>query len=844
MPQDDPFAEFAVKTPAQDPFAAFVVSRASASGKTEKKDAPVEKKFSESPRVKAEREAREYYLKNPLKENPNTPAWMNDPNRPMLPVDYANLWAKEGVVRAITGAKSFAEPAEGSGLTPSEVRAKRVQAGRDVLGGTLTAAAPVAAYPAAAALYAAPLTTLGYMLTGVGLGAAAQYGTKKASSALGATENESELLGELAGLGAAAIPMSRIGPSIRAAQEGRGWAKPAARMLDRILPSNQAKIRDIAKYAQTLKYQSDPGPKGLQQEIDALVARGNTKEAIDLINNTQQILGRGEPLSVAQTALQKNLVKNTLRSTLENAEQRLVTVEPRLRVVAEETQFPRIANEWDDLSAVLTDVAAKFKTANTDKTRAIATEAMRLASVFQRDGASGAELIRAKRLLDSFRKFSETGKIAIEGTQALDLKNASNSARAQLHTNKDIDAFLQEQEASLDVVNSMLNKLAMGPKDFMQDATGLGLLSAGSTGATVGALRALANNVQLPLARGLYRGVGGKTTPIPVLPPRPEAPVGLLGERAIPLGSISDPSGVVPNYEPFVSRVQPRLPSGGSTSNSKTKGIQYNAGDPDAIPQSPPRTGGANQPGGFGGIESPGGVMPPEQVPFTGSVPVGGRPSLGEPRVRTIPPVLEPDVIVTPVPNRVSPPANVLEGEVLQGNAPVAPPVRASNVETSVAKRERSARKLRTAKPTVEEAPPAKATVSKTAQATDTPAEAAKEIQSEVSRVIDVQGVTKAMEVKRRVLAALMEEMQPARDKFDEWKSLDSFAKSRKFESPSYNESVAITIPGDGTFRIPRTPEAITNLMKRITDASSKAWEGVGSVKATKPVAKQSRPTW
>ena len=637
MPQDDPFAEFAVKTPAQDPFAAFVVPRTSESKKTEKKDAPVEKKFSESPRVKAEREAREYYLKNPLKENPNTPARMNDPNRPMLPVDYANLWAKEGVVRAITGAKSFAEPAEGSGLTPSEVRAKRVQAGRDMLGGTLTAAAPVAAYPAAAALYAAPLTTLGYMLTGAGLGAAAQYGTKKMSKAFGATENESELLGELAGLGTAAIPISRLGPSIRAAQEGRGWAKPAARMLDRILPSNQAKIRDIAKYAQTLKYQSDPGPNGLQQEIDALVARGNTKEALDLINNTQQILGQGEPLSVAQTALQKQLVKNTLRSTLENAQQRLVTIEPRLRVVAEETQFPRIAKEWDDLSAVLTDVAAKFKTANTDKTRAIATEAMRLASVFQRDGASGAELIRAKRLLDSFRKFSKTGEMTIEGTQALDLKNASNSARAQLHTNKDIDAFLQEQEASLDVVNSMLNKLAMGPKDFMQDATGLGLLSAGSTGATVGALRALANNVQLPLARGLYRGVGGKTTPIPVLPPRPEAPVGLLGERAIPSGSIPDPSGVVPNYEPFVSRVQPRLPSGGSTSNSKTKGIQYNAGDPDAIPQSPPRTGGANQPGGFGGIKSPGGVMTPEQVPFTGSAPVGGRPSLGEPRARMSP---------------------------------------------------------------------------------------------------------------------------------------------------------------------------------------------------------------
>jgi len=491
------------------------------------------------------------------------------------------------------------------------------------------------------------------------------------------------------------------------------------------------------------------------------------------------------------------------------------------------------------------------------------------------------------------------GKVAVDPKIAHEVKKFLDAARTQPSFKND-PSQLSAQAALVDLSNSVRSdlKTALPPiadlLDFESDnynildglyksgakrpsvlsyadvATSVGL--GGATGYVVDpelgvafgaanlARKAIGNSprARARLSNMINRAAGNEYDQIPssqILPQRPPTR-GLLGATKLGISaqsSAQDTSGVVPGYEPFVSRVQLRLPAGGSTSNIKTKGIQYNAGDPDAIPQSPPRTGGANQPGGFEGLESPGGVMTPQQVPFTGSAPVGGRPSRGEPRVRTMSSVRDPDVIVTPVPQRGVSSANVLEGEILPDRGLkageevylAAPPVRANNVETSVAKRERSAKKLRTAKPTVEDVQPATATVSKTAQAMDTPAEAAKEIESEVSRVIDVQGVTKAMEIKRRVLAALMEEMKPAKTAVAKWDTTGISAKGKRVNVPRpYTETIAITIPDDGTFRIPRTPEAITNLMKRITDASSTAWEGVGSIKTTKPVARPGRATW
>ena len=220
------------------------------------------------------------------------------------------------------------------------------------------------------------------------------------------------------------------------------------------------------------------------------------------------------------------------------------------------------------------DVAERFKTA---KTGNIAQEATRLASVFQRPNASGAELIRAKRLLDSLRKFNASGEIPVEGTQVLDLRNASNRARSQLHTNKDIDAFLKEQEASLNVAGSVLDKLAIGTKDYIQDTGGLGLLSAGSAVsgagsgvAVAGALRAFANKARLPLAKVLYRGVGGKTTPIPALPPRAAVNFGV---STPPSAGQPTPPNAGPTLPPGANKsaLPPSNKTGGQTSNGPTR---------------------------------------------------------------------------------------------------------------------------------------------------------------------------------------------------------------------------------------------------------------------------------
>lgn len=462
-----------------------------------------------------------------------------------------------------------------------------------------------------------------------------------------------------------------------------------------------------------------------------------------------------------------------------------------------------------------------------------------------------------KKFLDAARNESSFAKDPSQLSAQAALVDLSDSVRGDLKTAlPQIAKLLDFETENYGILGGLYKSGAKGASglsfaDFAT-LTGVGGLTAyspqlGGTLAAAGVARKVIANsprARARLGNMINRLAGNEYDLIPGVENLPQQrPVALLGSRKLGIpekSSAADPSGVVPGYAPFISRVIPRIDVGSAPAKKRrqTPGIRLGAD------QAPPRTGGVERPGRFGGILSEGELIGKNQVPFTGSVPLGGRPSRGEPRVQTMPPVLDPDVIVTPVPRRVSPPANVLEGEILESNAPVVPPVRVSNGETNVEKRERSTRKLRTAKPTVEKAPPANATVSKTAQATDTPAEAAKEIQSEVSRVIDVDGVTKAMEIKRRVLAALMEEMEPAKKSLKKWDTSGIDEKGRHVNVPSpYTETILLTIPGDGAFRIPRTPDAITAVMKRITGASSSAWQGVGNVKSPMPVSKPKIPT-
>ena len=328
---------------------------------------------------------------------------------------------------------------------------------------------------------------------------------------------------------------------------------------------------------------------------------------------------------------------------------------------------------------------------------------------------------------------------------------------------------------------------------------------------------------------------------------------GLLERGSIPMGSGPDPSGRIPS-EPFISRVIPRIEAGSV---------------PPSANQAPPRTGGPNERGGFGGINTMGQIMGENQVPFnsgavrlgsTGEViygnPVPGQliprahPNRGNAPVQTLtdrPPVLR-GVVVDELGNEVGVPprgtGEYIDAEVvspttraLPRGVYAMPPSEASVPAPSVVV------EAPVSRPTPTPPVPAKPVAAKTVvQATtpkkvvvDTPKAAASEVTDEINRVIDVSGTTKAIEIKRRVLAALMKEMEPAKKAFLDWDTSGIDSKGRKVNVPDpYTQTITITIPDNGTFRIKRTPDAIAGVIKRVTRASSTAFEGLGSVTSTR----------
>lgn len=310
---------------------------------------------------------------------------------------------------------------------------------------------------------------------------------------------------------------------------------------------------------------------------------------------------------------------------------------------------------------------------------------------------------------------------------------------------------------------------------------------------------------------------------------------GLLGPGSILMGPGVDSSGRIPS-EPFTSRVIPRIEAGSA---------------PPSANQAPPRTGGPNERGGFGGINTMGQIMGENQVPFnSGTMPLGGMPSRGNAPVQTMtdrPPVLR-GVVVDELGNEVGVPprgtGEYIDAEVVSPTTRVLPrgvyamPPSEASVPAPPVVVETPVSRLAPTPPV-----PAKPVAAKTVvQATtpkkvvvDTPKAAASEVTDEINRVIDVSGTTKAIEIKRRVLAALMKEMEPAKKAFSDWDTSGIDSKGRKVNIPDpYTQTITITIPDNGTFRIKRTPDAIAGVIKRVTRASSTAFEGLGSVTSTR----------
>ena len=484
-----------------------------------------------------------------------------------------------------------------------------------------------------------------------------------------------------------------------------------------------------------------------------------------------------------------------------------------------------------------------------------------------------------KKFLDKARSESSFAKDPSQLSAQAALVDLSDSVRGDLKTAlPQIADLLDFETGNYDILGGLYKAGAKGARglSFTDAATLAGASGLTTYSPELGASLAVAGVARKaiessPRARArlgniINRLAGNEYDAIPQVGNLPAVKVSGLLESGAPritqYSSADDSSGRIPS-EPFISRVIPRIEAGSP---------------PPSADQAPPRTGGPNERGGFGGINTMGQMMGKGQVPFnSGAVRLGstGEVIYGNPVPGQLIPRANPNRGNAPV-QMPSAPSRVLEGEIVGPDyvdaTMVSPTTRAlprgvyampagapsvssttqtltppkSDYKTASEFREEARQKAeklvesrQKLAPTVSKKPVAAKTV---VQATtpkkvvvDTPKAAASEVTDEINRVIDVEGTTKAIEIKRRVLAALMEEMEPAKKAFSDWDTSGIDSKGRKVNvPPPYTQTISVTIPGDGTFRINRTPDAIAGVIKRLTKASSTAFEGLGSVKSTR----------
>lgn len=479
-----------------------------------------------------------------------------------------------------------------------------------------------------------------------------------------------------------------------------------------------------------------------------------------------------------------------------------------------------------------------------------------------------------KKFLDSARNESSFAKDPSQLSAQAALVDLSDSVRGDLKTAlPQIADLLDFQTGNYDILGGLYKTGAKGARGLsfadavtLFGASGLTTYSPelGASLAAAGVARKAIQNsprARARLGNIINRLAGNEYDAIPQVGNLPAVKVRGLLESGAPritqYSSADDSSGPVPS-DPFISRVIPRIEAGSA---------------PPSANQAPPRTGGPNERGGFGGVNTMGQIIGEGQVPFnSGNMPLGGIPSRGNAPVQTMadrPPVMS-GVVVDELDNAVGAPTrgtgDYIDAEVVpsatkalprgvyampSGETPVSsttqtPPPARSDYKTASEFREEArqkAEKLAESRQKLAPTVPAKPAAAKTVvQATtpkkvavDTPKAAASEVTDEINRVIDVEGTTKAIEIKRRVLAALMEEMEPAKKAFLDWDTSGIDSKGRKVNiPPPYTQTITLTIPGDGTFRINRTPDAIAGVIKRLTKASSTAFEGLGSVTSTR----------
>ena len=392
-----------------------------------------------------------------------------------------------------------------------------------------------------------------------------------------------------------------------------------------------------------------------------------------LDNTADRAAGRPETSSPASVAASRGYT-GTINDQLDQASAGIVEASNRIEAALSKSDVSTIPlSDTDNLTQQLDSLSAYF--GGSSKADARSAAANRLANAVRGKVRVDPKVVYdIKKFIDGARSDASFSKDPGQLSSQSALVDLSNSVRSDL---KDalpsIAALLDYQHGNYGLLSNLAESGAKRPfnlstADWLAALATSASFQVGPKTATGVAVASLARKsvAESPRARAFLGNMlnyvaGNRLDEIPHVGDLPTTTIrGELGPGAtrIEQYATGDTSFVRAGEGPVIQRVEPRLPPRGSTSYTTGRGrvpsrrplrVKQNAGDPNSIAQSPPRTGGADQPGGFGGIISEGELMGENQVPFVGTAPVGGVPSRGEPRVRMPSPdvpVLQGEVVV------------------------------------------------------------------------------------------------------------------------------------------------------------------------------------------------------
>lgn len=650
-----------------------------------------------------------------------------------------------------------------------------------VIGGGTTAALMLGG-PLLQAAKAAPLLAAGTVLGGAAVG----KGAEMTAEALGAGEGTRRL--------------AEVTGGVVGGAAGNAAMRPVSRGVARGFQNAGEYLYRKAGYADT--------PKAMQARMAAV----STNQA--------------PPKALAREVMERNVSGDPVEAGAQLM-QRLATLEPRLQASAGRRLVTGIKDR-EAVAATLEQLAADAA-ASPYQARKI-PELTGLAAKMRSDAPLAADVLRAKRWLDSAR-LSGTYKLNpnMSGRQE-DFQKASDALRSAFHwSDPTLSKLLNEERIAMQGLDAMIGKaVAQGKADIVQALDPMMAMAGGYAAGPVGVGAPLlrrglkSSNLLTNAGQRLYQMGDGKFVPMPeeLAMPRSVA--------ALPAGARQMP----PSEDPSFVRGVPAEYARRTPAGLLTPGTGAESGIPTRLGPSGPR-----EPGGLSWFDEPatlrGGTYQPPQAP-------------------------PPAAAAAPAQRPVSTTGRVVEMTANEARAPLGQGQTGRRVKI---------------------VPPATATPKAApATAAATPARAAQHVTDELARVVNVDGARSAKDVQARVLAALNEELAvaPTHAGFTEATArrygggktgtvtgyvdgtrvvdVDSLGHVRETgrNIPGFRDmgpkeqeravaalaaklagdankagSVSIKIPGDGTFTIARNPHSLGEVIRRISSAGPSPWKGI-----------------